>query len=114
MINSYTYGTLIIGNQRYVSDLIIYPDWIDDTWGQRRVAEHQIGITDLVSMLYPRPEYLILGTGQKSHLYILPEAQEYVRQQGTQLIFLRTGAACQMYNKIAMKRHVIGAFHLGC
>lgn len=114
MINSYISGELVINKQRYMTDLIIYPDWIDPNWRKQRRTECVVAITDLAGIIAERPEYVIIGTGEAGRLRVLLETQEYVRACGIQLVFLPTWNACLLYNAIGAKGYVIGAFHVGC
>jgi len=32
MINSYTFGVIVVNGKKYYSDIIIYPNKVDDNW----------------------------------------------------------------------------------
>ena len=112
MINTYTYGKMIVDGTTFPSDLIIYPDNIDAHWW--REIQYQVGIDDVREMVAERPEYLIIGTGEAGSLDVLPETREYVQAQGIQLVFVPTEHAYEMYNALCPHKRVIGAFHLTC
>lgn len=112
MIDSYTFGQMIVDGKRYTSDLIIYPDSIDSNWW--REEGHRVCIADLQEILEARPEYLVIGTGYSGLMKVLPETQEYLQTHRIQLIACPTKEACEMFNQIWTKRRVIGVFHLTC
>jgi hypothetical protein len=110
MIGSYTYGKMVVKGQTYSSDLIIYPNRVDNNW--RRKKGHQVCIDDIAEVIAGHPEYLIIGTGESGQMQVLAETQDFVRTCGIQLVFAPTEYASKLYNDIYAKRRVIGAFHL--
>ena len=49
MIENYSFGSITIDGKSYRSDLIIYPDHIDDSWW--RVEGHKLCLKDIDSAM---------------------------------------------------------------
>ena len=113
MIDTYAYGRMVIDGTCYPSDLIIYPDRIDANWWREQC--HQVRLEDIEKLVAGDPEYLIIGTGETGLLNVLPEVQDYlIKRRKTQLVFVPTEYAYEIYNRLCTKHDVVGAFHLAC
>jgi hypothetical protein len=82
-----------------------------DNW--HRQEKHQVTIWDLAKIIKLQPHYLLIGTGDAGELRVLPEAQEYLRSCGIQLVFETTEHVYKLFNAVYSKGRVSGAFHLG-
>lgn len=111
-IQNYRFGSIIIDGQRYSSDVIIYPDRVDDRWWRKE--GHLLQVEDLEEVIQARPEVLVVGTGNPGLMEVLPETQEYLQAQGIELIVQPTDQAWQTYNRLSSSRRVVAAFHLTC
>ena len=49
MINSYSFGTITINNQKFTKDIIIYPDRITSNW--RRKTGHFLTEDDISEII---------------------------------------------------------------
>jgi hypothetical protein len=112
MIESYSFGEMVVDGKRYHSDLIIYPDRVDASWWRKE--GHQLCIADIDDIVAAQPEYLIVGTGNPGLMKVLPETREYLQNQNIQLVSEPTERAYKTYNEMCTKKRVIGAFHLTC
>ena len=63
MIDSYSFGTITIDNQKFTKDLIIYSDHINLSW--KRKTGHFLTKDDIIEILEYKPEVLIIGTGSR-------------------------------------------------
>ena len=61
MIDSYSFGKIVVDGQSYTSDLILYPDKIDDKWWRK--SGHLLLKEDLKDIIHFNPDILIVGTG---------------------------------------------------
>jgi len=113
MIQGYAFGRIVVNGKEFTSDIIIYPDRVDDRWWRRK--GHRLQMADLQDILQAKPEVLIIGTGAHGAVQVDPEVKQTLAQQGIELIALPTEAACQRYNELAnSKRVVVAALHLTC
>lgn len=112
MIQSYSFGRMVVDGQTYTSDLIIFPEKIKDSWWRK--SGHRLCLEDLEDVLKEEPEVLVIGTG----FYGLMKAEEEVKREaeakGIALIIEKTEQAVENFNELASKRKTIGAFHLTC
>jgi len=112
MINSYSFGRIVIDGKQYDADVIIFPNRVEDNWWRKE--GHQLSIEDLKQVLKEKPEVLVVGTGYVGLMKILPETQERLKSEGIQLIAEKTRKACEVYNQLSKSKRVIAALHLTC
>ncbi|MFQ6076318.1 MAG: Mth938-like domain-containing protein [Candidatus Bathyarchaeia archaeon] len=112
-INSYSFGRIVIGGSRYTSDVIVYPDRVEDGWWRKE--GHQLCADDIREAVEGgKPEVLIVGTGYMGLMRVLPEARGYLKSQGVELLIERTKRACEVFNQLSGSRRVMAALHLTC
>jgi len=61
MIDSYSFGTITIDNNKFTKDLIIFPDNISSNW--RRKNSHLLTKNDIAEIFQHKPELLIIDLG---------------------------------------------------
>lgn len=112
MIDSYSFGRIVIDGQTYTSDVIIHPHGVRDRW--RRRSGHSLVPDDLEDVTEAEAETIIVGTG-KMGLMQVPEATgEFLESRGFEVIIERTDQACETYNRLSQEGPVIAALHLSC
>ncbi len=113
MIESYTFGRMIIDGKEYTSDVIIFPDHVEDNWWRKR--GHSLMVEDVEKIFRSnKPEVVVLGTGKYGALEVLIETKQYLSARGVKLIAEKTDDAYKTYNRLYHERKVLGAFHLSC
>lgn len=112
MIDSYSFGRMKIKGKTYTADLIICPDRIIPNWWRK--SGHQLSLEDIEEILEVQPETIVVGTGAMGVLKIQEEVVLFLKNQGINLIVENTKKAVQVYNELAQKGKVVGAFHLTC
>jgi len=112
MIDGYDFGEITIGGKAYTSDVIIYKDRVDDSW--RRIEGHRLSLSDVIQILHKKPEILIIGTGADGVMTVPEKVKTEIEAQGITVMAMKTGEACEEYNKLAPSRNVIAALHLTC
>lgn len=112
MIDTYSFGKIVIDGQIYTSDLIIYPDKIDDKWWRKN--GHLLQKEDLKEIIQLNPEILIVGTGANGLMKVPIETKKFIKSKGITLISEKTGNAYKTYNKLKNQKKIIAAFHLTC
>jgi len=112
MIESYTFGRMEIKGQAYTSDLILFPDKINDSWW--RETGHKLSLQDIEDVFRENPEILVIGTGFYGIMEVGEDVKEAAQSKGITLIIEKTENAVQRYNEISSEKKTIGAFHLTC
>ncbi len=113
MIESYSFGSVVIDGKTYSSDVIILPDRIDSSWW--RTEGHTLAPDDIRDILDSKPEVLVVGTGASGAMKILPETKNLLEGNEIALVAKKTSQACDAYNKLnAQGKKVVAALHLTC
>lgn len=112
MIDSYSFGRIVIDGKEYIDDLIIFPDHIQDNWWRKE--GHTLHLEDLEEVLEAEPEVLIVGTGASGKMSFLGRAREKVESHEIEVIVKKTGKASETYNEISEERETVAALHLTC
>jgi hypothetical protein len=115
-IEHYEFGRIKIDGQVYTDDVIVSPDGVDDSWW--RGKGHELCCADLEPVWQARPDILLIGTGARGVLAVLPEAHKEMQRKCDQVHVLQTDEAVERYNQLAEKeegrRRVVAALHLTC
>ncbi len=112
MIDSYSFGRIVIDGKEYDADVIIFPHRVMDNWWRKE--GHQLSVEDLERVFEEKPEVLVVGTGHSGLMRVLPETQERLKSEGIQLIAEKTRKACEIYNQLSKSKKVVAALHLTC
>lgn len=112
MIDTYSFGLVVVNGRRYSSDVIVYRDRVRENWWRR--SGHHLSIEDIEEVIEERPEVLIIGTGSSGVMKVPKEVVEFIRGRGIEVHVLRTKEACELFNKLEKTRNVVAALHLTC
>ena len=112
MIKSYKFGEIKIDDSTYSSDVIIYPDRVDDNWW--RGKSHLVEKDDLNKIMKYKPEVLIIGTGAYGIMKVPINTKDYIESNGIELIVCNTRRACDIYNDLKDEKNIVAALHLTC
>ena len=112
MIEDYSFGRIVVDGAEYASDLIIYPDRVDDGW--RREKGHKLKLKDLRDVLAAEPEVVVVGTGAHGIMRVSEKVRTRLAERGIELHAAKTAEACRIYNDLAPRRRMIAALHLTC
>jgi hypothetical protein len=112
MIQSYSFGKIIIRGKSYSRDLIIYPDRVEDNWWRKE--GHLLLPQDLEKVVREKPEILIVGTGYSGLMKVPASTKEWIDHQGIKLRVEPTQEACRIYNQLYSSKKVIAVLHLTC
>ena len=112
-IDSYRFGEMVVDGISYRQDLIIFPDFVRDSWW--RTQGHEVNLEDLTEIL-DRTDVgtIIIGQGSPGLMKMMPEAVNAIEGKGWDLIVEATTQAWKTYNELSSAGNVIGAFHLTC
>ncbi len=111
-IDSYRFGQIVVGGEKYTSDVIVSPDSVRSNW--RRAKGHQLCLGDIADIMKESPEVLVVGAGAFGLVKVLPEIEEELDARDIELIVGNTDKACKTYNQLCQERRVVAALHLTC
>ncbi len=112
VITSYKFGVIIIGGKQYTSDVIIYPDRVDDKWWRKR--GHLLLPQDLEEAVKEKPAVIIVGTGNPGLMKVPSTTLGWVKSKGIDIKVEPTKSACRTYNQFYHSRKTIAVLHLTC
>ncbi len=112
MIDSYSFGKIIIDKKMFTSDVIIYPEEVNDSWWRK--SGHLLQKEDLTEIIQYNPDVLIVGTGDNGLMKVPKDIKHFLESRGIELISEKTRKACDIYNKLKGKRKIVAALHLTC
>ena len=111
-VESYQFGQVIISGKTYDSDVIIFPDRVQDDWWRKN--SHELSLEAVSHIFTENPEVMIVGTGAYGQVQVLPEVSQEAVARNIQLIVQPTAEACEIYNQLATAQRVVAALHLTC
>jgi len=112
MIESYSFGRLVIASNTYHSDVLVLPDRVVPDWWRKE--GHLLQLDDLQQALSARPEVLVVGTGAQQCMKVAPEVVAHTQKVGIELLACDTRTACGLFNELSQKRRAVAALHLTC
>lgn len=110
-IDSYSFGEIVIGKERYTADLMLAGDRIFPGW--RRKTSHGLEMSDLLPLIEHNPEILIIGTGFLGIMKVPRQLISALAKKGIECRTMRTGKAVDLYNEIDGDKIAFAA-HLTC
>ena len=113
MIDSYSFGRVVIDGQTYTNDVVILRDrGVNNRW---RKEGHHLDLEDLHTVFTENPEILVIDTGRWGLMKIPVETQEHIASMDLELVAQRTKEACETYNRLKKSsRDVVAALHFTC
>lgn len=110
-INSYSFGKISIDNEVYKSDLIIFPDSIQDNWWRKK--GHLLQKEDLSTIIDYKPELLIVGTGKYGKMRVPQNLVDDLENMNISIKVYNTDNAVKIY-KNRKSNDTVCALHLTC
>ncbi|MBW1981469.1 MAG: Mth938-like domain-containing protein [Deltaproteobacteria bacterium] len=113
MIDSYSFGRMIVKGETHNHDLkIIGNQTIGNWWRQRG---HALLPQDIADILDSQVDIIVIGMGEPGHMQVTDEAARAIAARGMEFIALPTREAVARFNSLkAAGKKVAGAFHLTC
>lgn len=112
VIQKYQFGKIVVDSVCYQSDLIIFPDHIQDHWWRKE--GHYLSIEDLSTVIEYQPDILVIGTGMYGLMKVDDLLIDDLRQKGIKdILVFKSRMACNEYNRLRELKKVI-ALHLTC
>jgi len=113
MIESYSFGRMVIDGIRYTKDVIIFPDSrILSPWWRNQ--GHVLTADDLRELIATAPEVVVCGTGAMGVMRPTPELKENLAARNIEFIAQKSVKAIETYNNLSGRKRAGGCFHLTC
>jgi hypothetical protein len=113
MIDSYSFGKMVIDGKHYYSDLMIYPGGrVVDPW--IRSGGHKISMDDISGLVVSGPVIIVAGTGINGMAKPDTGLKEKLLKRGIDFFPLDNKKAVKMYNELYRKKRIGACFHLTC
>ena len=112
IIDSYSFGKIVIDGVKYTSDVIIYPNRVDSSWWRKQ--SHYVNLEDIPQILKKNPDIIIFGTGSYGLMKIDEQVKDELTRRNIKMIIENTGQAVQTYNNLSKDQNIIAALHLTC
>lgn len=114
MIEQCRFGSMVIGDKTYSSDVIVYPDGrVADNWW--RASGHRLTVADIQDLLASKPDVIVTGTGIYGRMQVTSDVQNLLDEQNIELVAMRTKLAAKEFNRLVeTPKRVAGCFHLTC
>ncbi len=113
MIESFSFGFIVINGKKYTSDLVIYPDGhVEDLW--RRKSGHRLSTDDIDKLIKSEPKVIVAGAGISGLMKPEKQLEKLLNQKGIKFISQPNQEAIKAYNNLLSKNKVGACFHLTC
>ncbi len=112
MIESYSFGSIVIDGKQYTSDVKIIDGQVMRNWWRK--DGHSICEADVADILAAKPDVLILGTGTYGILKVPKAFKNLMESHDIDLIAQPTDKAVKTYNELCQTKNVAAGFHLTC
>jgi hypothetical protein len=114
MIENCGFGSMVIAQRTYHSDLMVYPDErVKDNW--RRAAGHRLTYGDIEDLVASKHDVIVAGTGIYGLMRPNGDLAEKLAAQGIELVAARTKSAAKEFNRLKQTaKRVAACFHLTC
>jgi hypothetical protein len=113
LIESYSFGRMVINGTLYTKDVIIMPDnSILSPWWRRR--GHVLTVDDLRDLLAQQPKTIICGTGAMGVMRPAAELKDYLEAHNIEFIIQKSSWAVEIYNSRRGEENLGACFHLTC
>uniref|UniRef100_A0A7V4E2J1 Uncharacterized protein n=1 Tax=candidate division WOR-3 bacterium TaxID=2052148 RepID=A0A7V4E2J1_UNCW3 len=107
------FGWIVIDGKRYETDVLILADnTILNRYENFTGNNHEFSIEEAKKLLNPKPEVIVVGTGQGGILKVKEETIDFLKKEKVKLIALPTPKAIEIFNKLKEKKAAL--FHLTC
>lgn len=113
MIESYSFGKIVVEGRTYTHDIKIINDRVVPDWWRKN--GHRLTSEDIPDILSARPDLLVVGRGYSGMMVIDPGLRNALNEAGIALIDDRSAEAVNIFNRRYRRgERVAAGFHLTC
>ncbi len=112
-IDSYQFGSIVIDEVSYSSDVIILGDSVQSNWWRKQ--GHLLSAEDVQPIIEAKPSILVVGCGASGLMKVADQTRQLLQERDIQLEALDTHKAVQRFNELSQSgENVAAALHLTC
>jgi hypothetical protein len=112
-IRQYGFGRIDIEGTVYTSDVIVYPERVQERWWRQQ--GHRLCMDDLADVLRDAPKVLVIGTGYHGVMRVPAATLEALRARGIEPRVMKTREAVAEFGRLQREpARVVAALHLTC
>lgn len=112
-VEAYSFGSIHINGKKYNSDIIIFPEKIEQNWW--RNSGHNLIPDDIRKVLDFKPTDIIIGTGAFGVMKVPQSTINEIENLGINLHIEKTGKAVDTFNTlIKTDKKIVACLHLTC
>ena len=113
MIESYSFGRIVVDGIPYTNDIRIIDDAVVPEWWRK--SGHTVAPEDVSELLESRAEYVVIGKGKPGLMKTSRGVKRLFEQHGMKLFEEKTSKAVQTFNRLHREgKKVCAGFHLTC
>lgn len=113
MIDSYSFGRIVVNGTAYTNDIKIIDDSVIPEWWRK--SGHTVAAEDVTDLISSRPEVVVIGKGKPGFMSTSSEAQRLFADHGIALLEEKTAQAILTFNRLRREgKKVCAGFHLTC
>ena len=113
MIDSYSFGRIVVNGTAYANDIKIIDDSVIPEWWRK--SGHTVAPEDVTDLVSCRPEIVVIGKGKPGYMSTTSETRRLFADHGIELREEKTSRAIQTFNRLHREgRKVCAGFHLTC
>jgi hypothetical protein len=112
-VRDYAFGRIDIDGTVYTSDVIIYPERVQERWWRQQ--GHRLCMDDLADVLREPPRVLVIGTGYHGVMRVPAATLEALQALGIEPRVMKTREAVAELGRLQRESvRVVAALHLTC
>ncbi|KPJ76194.1 MAG: hypothetical protein AMJ54_12585 [Deltaproteobacteria bacterium SG8_13] len=113
MIDSYSFGRIVVNGTAYTNDIKIIDAAVIPEWWRK--TGHTVAAEDVTDLVGSRPEIVVIGKGKPGFMSTSSEAKRLFADHGITLIEDKTSRAVETFNRLHREgKKVCAGFHLTC
>jgi len=113
MIDSYSFGHIVVNGKAYHNDIKIIDDAVIPEWWRK--SGHVVSPEDVSDLVDARPEYIVIGRGKPGFMKTNSEVKHLFEDKGITLLEEKTAKAVKIFNRLHREgKKVCAGFHLSC
>lgn len=113
MIDSFSFGQIVVNGKTYSNDIKIIDESVIPEWWRK--SGHTVSPEDVTDLLESSSEFVVIGKGKPGFMTATPEVRRLFEQRGITLLEEKTSRAIQTFNRLHREgKKVCAGFHLTC
>ena len=113
MIDSYSFGRIVVNGNTYTNDIKIIDEAVIPEWWRK--SGHTVLPEDVADLLASGSQYAVIGKGKPGLMSTSSEVRRLFTERGITLLEEKTSRAVETFNRLQREgKKVCAGFHLTC